>query len=107
MDEQFLAEMKLFRNDHKPDGYPCIKQQELDHLIAIAEAAREQVMRLNEGNSEKIKHAETIARREVAERCREIAITQTVAPPGAWGKGAKFNADKIARLIKEEYGLSE
>ena len=47
------------------------------------------------------------AQKIVAERCREIAVDQMSAPPGSWGKGATFNADKIARLIKEEYGLSD
>lgn len=42
-----------------------------------------------------------------ATRCRDIAKAQMLAPPGAWGKGATFNAEKIARLIKEEYGLSD
>lgn len=45
------------------------------------------------------------AQKIVAERCREIAVAQMLAPPGAWGKGATFNAEKIAGLIKEEFGL--
>ena len=42
-----------------------------------------------------------------AKRCAEIAVAQMAAPPGAWGQGATFNALKIERLIKEEFGLSD
>lgn len=45
------------------------------------------------------------AQKLVAERCRAIAVAQMLAPPGTWGEGATFNAEKIARLIKEEFGL--
>lgn len=45
--------------------------------------------------------------KETAKRCVEIATAQIPTSPGTWDKGAAFNAEKIARLIKEEYGLSE
>ncbi len=36
-DSDFIAEMKKYRLDHEPDGWPAIKQKDLDRLINIIE----------------------------------------------------------------------
>lgn len=83
--------------DHAPDGWPSVRMSEITHLLDIIDRQAFALSGKKQIDIERV----------TAERCREIAVTQMVAPPGAWGKGAAFNAEKIARLIKEEYGLSD
>ena len=51
--------------------------------------------------------AEALAkvRRDTAIRCFKLAEENAFVPPSEWGEGAKYNADKIANLIKKEFGL--
>jgi hypothetical protein len=34
-DQQFISEMRSYRIDHLPDGYPCIQTWQIDRLIEI------------------------------------------------------------------------
>ena len=96
-DKELLENMKILHLDHAPDGWPSVRMSDISQLLDIIDR---QALALS-GKTQFDAVAET------AERCRKIAWSQIPAPPGAWGQGASFNALKIARLIKEEYGLSD
>jgi hypothetical protein len=34
-DKEFVDDMRTYRLDHLPDGYPCVQTQQIDRLIEI------------------------------------------------------------------------
>ena len=34
-DAEFIEDMRAYRQDHQPDGYPCVQTWQIDRLIEI------------------------------------------------------------------------
>lgn len=42
-DKEFVDHMRTYRNDHLPDGYPCVQTWQIDRLIAIIDRQADRI----------------------------------------------------------------